>query len=178
MDVTTRDYPPGDLRASDADRDRALSELNGAFQAGRITADEFDQRSGEALSARTEKQLAALLADLPLHDAAAASPSALEQVHRRVIAARSVMGASAVAAVSLSIASVSNALGSGDNSAHRQLAQQILARQGLSVSIPAPGFDWSGTVIPAIFAALLVMLIIGLHVSHADRPGADRPGLA
>ncbi len=42
MDTPTRDYPPGDLRVSDADRDRALSELSKAFQAGRITADELD----------------------------------------------------------------------------------------------------------------------------------------
>jgi hypothetical protein len=47
VDAAGRDYyPPGDLRVSDADRDRALSELGQALQVGRITADEFDQRSG------------------------------------------------------------------------------------------------------------------------------------
>ena len=61
-----RGFPPGDLRVSDADRDRALSELSEAFRVGRITADEFDQRSGQTLRARTGKELTALLADLPL----------------------------------------------------------------------------------------------------------------
>lgn len=57
MDRTGWHYPPGDLRVSDADRDRALAELSQAFQAGRITADEFDERSGQALHSRTGKEL-------------------------------------------------------------------------------------------------------------------------
>ncbi len=59
MDTDARGFPPGDLRISDADRDRALSELSEAFQGGRITSDEFSQRSGQALSARTGKELTA-----------------------------------------------------------------------------------------------------------------------
>jgi hypothetical protein len=66
MDGVGRGFPPGDLRVSDADRDRALAELSEAFRVGRITADEFDQRSGQAQRARTGKELTALLADLPL----------------------------------------------------------------------------------------------------------------
>ena len=38
MNTATRDYPVGDLRVCDADRDRALCELSEAFQLGRITA--------------------------------------------------------------------------------------------------------------------------------------------
>src|ERR1700733_16120566 len=52
MDRAGWKYPSGDLRVSDADRERALHELSGAFQAGRLTADEFDERSGQALNAR------------------------------------------------------------------------------------------------------------------------------
>ena len=48
MDTPSRNYPPGDQRVSDANRDHAVSELSEAFQTGRITADEFDQRSGRA----------------------------------------------------------------------------------------------------------------------------------
>ena len=66
MQTATRNFPPGDLRVSDADRDRAGSGLSEAFQAGRITAEEFGQRTGQALAARTGKELTALLADLPL----------------------------------------------------------------------------------------------------------------
>ena len=45
--------PVGGLRVCDADRDRAPRELSEAFGAGRITAGEFDQRSEQALGARS-----------------------------------------------------------------------------------------------------------------------------
>lgn len=77
MQTATRNFPSGDLRVSDADRDRAVSELSEAFQAGRITADEFGQRSGQALSARTGKELTALLTDLPLDRVPAVRTGAL-----------------------------------------------------------------------------------------------------
>jgi len=41
MDRAGWHYPTGDLRVSDGDRDRALSELTQAFQVGRLTADEL-----------------------------------------------------------------------------------------------------------------------------------------
>jgi hypothetical protein len=62
-------YPRGDLRVSDADRDRAISELSEAFQAGRLTAEEFEERSDHALRARTGNDIAKLLADLPRNSA-------------------------------------------------------------------------------------------------------------
>jgi hypothetical protein len=70
---------PGSLRVSDADRDRAISQLTSHFEAGRLTPEEFDDRSGRALRARTQGELTALLADLPpvgapLMDPAAGAP--------------------------------------------------------------------------------------------------------
>jgi len=54
-----------EMRASDADRDAVLSELSEHFQAGRLTAAEFDERAGHALAARTWGELTDLLRDLP-----------------------------------------------------------------------------------------------------------------
>jgi hypothetical protein len=65
VDTVTPAYSAGDLRVSDADRDRAISELSEHFQAGRLTIDEFNERSGQALQAQTGKELAVLFADLP-----------------------------------------------------------------------------------------------------------------
>jgi hypothetical protein len=65
VDTVIPGYSAGDLRVSDADRDRAISELSEHCQAGRLTADEFDERSSQALQARTGKELAVLFADLP-----------------------------------------------------------------------------------------------------------------
>ena len=61
-------FPPGDLRVSDAERDLAVSELSRAFQAGRLTAEEFNDRSEQAFAARTGNELVALLADLPVEE--------------------------------------------------------------------------------------------------------------
>jgi hypothetical protein len=65
MQTTVRTYPAADLRVSDADRDAAVAELSEHFQAGRLTADELDERTGRAIRARTGQDLDDLLADLP-----------------------------------------------------------------------------------------------------------------
>jgi len=67
----TRNFPPGDIRVSDADRDAAIAELSEHFQAGRLTHEEFDERAGLALRARTGNDLNELFTDLPLTGAAA-----------------------------------------------------------------------------------------------------------
>lgn len=58
---------PGDprIRASDADRDRAAALLREHHAAGRLTAEEFDDRMSRALEAKTLGELDELLADLP-----------------------------------------------------------------------------------------------------------------
>jgi hypothetical protein len=56
---------PPDLRASDAERERAVAELREHALAGRLTVEELDERSERAYSARTRGELDALLADLP-----------------------------------------------------------------------------------------------------------------
>jgi FHA domain/Domain of unknown function (DUF1707) len=53
------------VRPSDADRDRAISELRERFAEGRLTPDTFAQRLDVALHARAHKDLAELLQDLP-----------------------------------------------------------------------------------------------------------------
>ena len=65
MDTVTKDHPASSLRLSDADRDRAVAELSEHFQAGRLTVEELDDRTGRALQARTTTDLAALFTDLP-----------------------------------------------------------------------------------------------------------------
>jgi Domain of unknown function (DUF1707) len=56
---------PVPLRIGDADRDRAVAALGDHFAEGRLTADEFDDRSSRAWQARTADDLAPLFADLP-----------------------------------------------------------------------------------------------------------------
>jgi hypothetical protein len=65
MNTATPGYQPSGLRVSDADRDRAIAELSEHFQAGRLTTDEFEERTGRALKARTAGDLTELFTDLP-----------------------------------------------------------------------------------------------------------------
>jgi hypothetical protein len=65
MSTQARGFPSGEMRASDADRDLALAELSEHFQTGRLTQEEFDERSARALQARTGRELSELFTDLP-----------------------------------------------------------------------------------------------------------------
>jgi len=90
MDTPNRSFPSGDLRVSDADRDRAIAELSEHFQTGRITQAEFEDRSGRALRARTGAELSELFTDLPQDTPpaaagalpAASSPGAIRRMPR------------------------------------------------------------------------------------------------
>ena len=58
---------PGALaeRVADADRDRTVTQLRESVVEGRLTLDEFSERVGSALQARTRNDLLAVVADLP-----------------------------------------------------------------------------------------------------------------
>jgi hypothetical protein len=53
------------LRIGDAERDEAITLLREHMSAGRITAEEFDERMSSALTAKTKGELTALFNDLP-----------------------------------------------------------------------------------------------------------------
>jgi len=140
MEMDARGFPVGDLRVSDAERDRAVVELGEAFKAGRITREEFDQRSTQAFSARTGRALTATLADLPL-DLARVDDAQAEIATRRrgdsYIVPRLTVAASLTAICFASIA-VSAA--------------------------SQPGVGWTGALTPAVVSMLCALLVILLHV--------------
>jgi hypothetical protein len=68
--MTDESPQPASLRASDADRRAAVERLEKALADGRITAEEFRQRTEAAYAATTTAALRPLLADLPEHAAA------------------------------------------------------------------------------------------------------------
>jgi Domain of unknown function (DUF1707) len=159
-------YPSGDVRLSDADRDQALSELSAAFRAGRITADEFDQRSGQTFRSRTGKELIALLADLPVEHAALATRTTGMDPARRAMAAR-VSAVAGVGAFCFATAAAVAALGTGPSLSQEE---SMRVSHGLQppVFLPGwPGFNWAGTLTPAAIAVLLVMLVVFLQVRLA-----------
>jgi len=61
-DRTRYDY---NLRIGDAERDVAMAQLREHFVAGRLTFDELTDRIDAALTAKTQRQIDGLMADLP-----------------------------------------------------------------------------------------------------------------
>ena len=69
-----RDPSVAQLRASDADRDRAVDVVRDAFVDGRLTRAEFDDRRDAVLQARTLGDVLPLMRDLvPTTDSPTAS---------------------------------------------------------------------------------------------------------
>lgn len=55
-----------DLRVGDSERDQTATQLSEHFAAGRLDISEFNERTEQALSARTRGELDLVLSDLPL----------------------------------------------------------------------------------------------------------------
>ena len=53
------------MRASHADRERVIDTVKAAFARGQLTAGELDARVGQALTARTYAELAAVTLSIP-----------------------------------------------------------------------------------------------------------------
>jgi hypothetical protein len=64
----------GHFRAAHADREHVIDTLKTAFADGRLTKDELDARAGQAFTARTYAELAALTADIPAGSPAVRPP--------------------------------------------------------------------------------------------------------
>jgi hypothetical protein len=69
------------LRVSDAERDAAVKALGDHAAVGRLTLDELEDRAGQALSAKTRGELAALTSDLPQQ----ATPDAAVRLTRKPV---------------------------------------------------------------------------------------------
>jgi Domain of unknown function (DUF1707) len=78
---------PPTLRASDADRERLVDELNEHAVAGRLDTDELEDRLHSAYAARTTSELEALRRDLPVTPRQTALTHAQRRSHltRRMI---------------------------------------------------------------------------------------------
>jgi len=163
MDIDARGFPTGDVRISDADRDRALTELSEAFQVGRLTIEEFDQRSGQVLGSRTGRELTALFADLPV-----VAASTTVQPVRRAPVSGAMIGAAAAASCFAFVA-VHNAFNHGPTVQQIEQAREMAARAGFPMppmTLADPGFPWAATLVPAGFALLLVMLVIFMRAKR------------
>jgi hypothetical protein len=73
----------GNLRISDQERDGVMEELREHTVAGRLTAEELDERLDAVYAAKTRADLDALRADLPVSSAAAKRALVARRSHLR-----------------------------------------------------------------------------------------------
>ena len=75
-----------------------------------------------------------------------------------------------IAAASFGLIAVANAFSHGPTLQQREIAQQIFRQHGISIPLPpAAGFNWPGTITPAIISLLFVVLIIVVRATRAKR---------
>jgi hypothetical protein len=96
---------PGELRVSDADRERVVQQIREHFAAGRLSSEELDERVQRVYDARTERELSALCADLPQLPATPAAQRA-ELAQRRAQLQRRLAQQSGGALIPFAIATV------------------------------------------------------------------------
>jgi hypothetical protein len=83
------------MRVSDAERDETLKVLGDHAAAGRLSLDELEDRSGQALTVLTRGELSALTRDLPQDPAStSAQATALPEVHPPVRRTVAILGGS------------------------------------------------------------------------------------
>jgi DUF1707 SHOCT-like domain len=111
MNTTQNRYATPQMKASDADRDVVVAALSEHFQAGRLTTEELEERTGRALAARTVDELDGLTADLPGLMHAAPDPAAPPRRLRYPVLV-------AVAAVLAALVVVGLVLGTGHGGRH------------------------------------------------------------
>ena len=134
----------GPMRASHADREQVIEALKDAFVLGRLTKDEFDARTGQALAARTRAELAVLTADLP-RARAASKPTRPPVPARRRPLARAAVRSGGCLALAAAAVGASLILDPGGAGADRSWAGLMLLVAQYAV-IAAMCILWSGVV--------------------------------
>ena len=76
--------PPPAMRISDAERRQALAVLRDAVVEGRLTLEEYSDRVGTAVAARTDQEIAELTRDLPQTPRMIVPSTATPVAHRAI----------------------------------------------------------------------------------------------
>jgi hypothetical protein len=103
---------PGQIRVSDAERERLVEELHEHTVAGRLTAEEYEERLGAVYAARTRSDLDALRTDLPVSTVAARLALVERKSHLRRRLAQEAGGSATASLVCVGVWLASGASGS------------------------------------------------------------------
>jgi hypothetical protein len=162
MDAASSQPAPGDLRVSDADRDRALAALSEHYQAGRLTLEEFEERSEQTLKSKTAGELTSQFTDLPTTTQLVAPPAgqavAVPEARPHLPVARVIVAAAGIAALAIVVS--------------------FLARSGLAGHIGSPHRTFTLPVPLLVVFFVVVRLVAGRRArrrgSLPDAPVQDR----
>jgi hypothetical protein len=150
------------MRASDADRERAAEVLKTGFVEGRMPKDEYDARLGQAYTAQTHAQLAAVTDHLPGGGAALYG----------VPAARPRTNSLAIAALCCGIAQpFTGGLSTIPAIVLGHVARGQIRRrgeEGAGLALTGLLLGWAGLLL----AALLIAVSVAAFVSFAHTPGS------
>jgi hypothetical protein len=160
------------MRASSADRERAVDVLKAGFAEGRLTQDEYNDRMGQAYSARTYGELAALTADLPM------GPLPVAPVH----AYQPPVGTNSMAIASM-VLGVAEFFTAGLTAIPAVVCGHIARRQMRLTSERGEGLATGGLVLgymAIIFWSVLIaasMVGVAITIAHNGGPGSvPNPG--
>lgn len=102
---------PGQIRVSDAERDRLVEELHEHTVVGRLTSEEYEERLEAVYAARTRADLDALRTDLPVSTVAARAALVERKSHLRRRLAQEAGGGATASLVCVAIWIASGATG-------------------------------------------------------------------
>jgi len=161
------------MRASSADRERAVDVLKAGFAEGRLTQDEYNDRMGRAYSARTYGELATLTADLP----AGVGPMPAWPVPAYQPPPPSWTNSMAIAAMVLGVAEFFTA---GLTAIPAVVCGHIARRQMKLTSQRGDGLATSGLVLGYMaiifWSVLIAASLVGVAISIAHNGAGSAPG--
>ena len=144
----------GRLRAADADRDRVVELLTMAYSEGRLSKDEYDDRLGSALSARTYADLDRVVADLPV----APAPTVIPVVKTNGFAIASL--ACGLAQVAFGPLATIPAIVFG-HIARGQIKRT--GERGAGLALAGLLLGWAAVVIGVVLVLLGLAVAVGMH---------------
>jgi hypothetical protein len=157
------------MRASSADRERAVDVLKAGFAEGRLTQDEYNDRMGRAYSARTYGELMALTSDLP----AGVLPAWPVAAYQAPAASTNSM---AIASVVLGVAEFFTV---GLTAIPAVVCGHIARRQIRQTAERGDGLATSGLVLGYMaiifWAVLIAATLVGVAISIAHNGGPAGP---
>jgi hypothetical protein len=145
----------GNIRASDADRDRVAGMLGTAYSEGRLSKDEYDVRLEAGMAARTYADLDQVVADLPVR--APAGPAAVPSVART--------NGYAIASAACGIGQfVAGPLATIPAIVFGHMARNQIRRtgeQGAGLALAGLVLGWGAVILAVIFIAVSLAVTVG-----------------